>query len=259
MLDKETLYRLYVNETKTGKEIAEIAGVKSNTTIYNWLRKYGIPRRDIVAAQRTTKPSKQLLYEMYVIQEMTLDDIAEELGIACSSASRYLKSYKIPARSKIAHLDKYRGIPFTKERRQKISKAMKGKTGKKAPRYGAVLSQETKDKISNSLKGRFRKHKSPNWKNGGVTEYKMIWRGRYEYTDWRNAVFERDNYTCQDCGKPSNGDIEAHHIIPVYIDPTKIVDVDNGITLCKSCHAKIKTVEMEHAERYQAIIRQSSR
>ena len=32
-----------------------------------------------------------------------------------------------------------------------------------------------------------------------------------EYKEWRKAVFERDNYTCQDCGEKGVY-LEAHHI-----------------------------------------------
>jgi len=31
-----------------------------------------------------------------------------------------------------------------------------------------------------------------------------------EYKEWRKAVFERDNYTCQECG--SKKDLHPHHI-----------------------------------------------
>lgn len=53
---------------------------------------------------------------------------------------------------------------------------------------------------------------------------------------WRKAVIARDNGMCRICG--SNENLEAHHIIPVKNDPDGKYkyDVNNGITLCKSCH-----------------------
>ena len=68
------------------------------------------------------------------------------------------------------------------------------------------------------------------------------WRPRRDrsskrYRNWRNAVFLRDNYTCQGCG--TKKDLQAHHIIPW----SKCNDNDclrystqNGITLCRKCH-----------------------
>jgi hypothetical protein len=52
---------------------------------------------------------------------------------------------------------------------------------------------------------------------------------------WRNRVLERDNYTCQHCGKTN--DLAAHHISYWSNDPVNRVNVDNGITLCRKCHA----------------------
>lgn len=56
-----------------------------------------------------------------------------------------------------------------------------------------------------------------------------------EYSKWRKAVYERDNYTCQECGK-RGGELNAHHIKPYAKYPKLIYDVDNGITLCEKCH-----------------------
>ncbi len=55
------------------------------------------------------------------------------------------------------------------------------------------------------------------------------------YQGWRKTVFERDNYTCQDC-KQHGGNLEAHHIKTVVKHPDLCHVVDNGITLCKKCH-----------------------
>lgn len=63
-----------------------------------------------------------------------------------------------------------------------------------------------------------------------------------QYKDWRLSVFERDNYTCQKCGKHSgNGkrvDLHPHHIKPFATFPSLRFEVSNGITLCKECHRK---------------------
>lgn len=60
-------------------------------------------------------------------------------------------------------------------------------------------------------------------------------RNSKEYKQWRNKVFQRDDYTCNKCHK-RGGKIQAHHIKPwaLYIDDR--FNVDNGITLCNECH-----------------------
>jgi len=59
-----------------------------------------------------------------------------------------------------------------------------------------------------------------------------------EYKEWRNSVYARDNWTCQDCGG-RGGILHAHHIFPFADFPEHRLEVWNGTTLCKSCHGKI--------------------
>lgn len=57
----------------------------------------------------------------------------------------------------------------------------------------------------------------------------------FRYTDWRNAVFNRDNYTCQDC-QQHGGQLEAHHLKSWAKFPELRYELSNGQTLCKTCH-----------------------
>lgn len=56
-----------------------------------------------------------------------------------------------------------------------------------------------------------------------------------EYTLWRTAVFERDEYTCQHCRKVG-GELNAHHIKSYKNYPELRTVLKNGLTLCESCH-----------------------
>lgn len=55
--------------------------------------------------------------------------------------------------------------------------------------------------------------------------------------EWAQLVKERDGFTCQKCGDTE--DVQAHHIEPVALRPDLADDLDNGITLCTSCHREI--------------------
>lgn len=71
--------------------------------------------------------------------------------------------------------------------------------------------------------------------NGGATEEQKLLRKRFEYVIWRTSVYDRDNYTCQCCGK-HGGRLNAHHINSFANYPELRYEIDNGITLCVECH-----------------------
>lgn len=58
------------------------------------------------------------------------------------------------------------------------------------------------------------------------------------YINWRQKVFERDDFTCQKC-RGRGGDLEAHHIKSFAKYKSERFKVDNGVTMCKGCHKKI--------------------
>lgn len=74
----------------------------------------------------------------------------------------------------------------------------------------------------------------PNWK-GGATEEAQRLRNSADMKAWRDAVFQRDDFTCQDCGV-RGGRLEAHHIEPFSVAPSLRFEVSNGVTLCEMCH-----------------------
>jgi 5-methylcytosine-specific restriction endonuclease McrA len=55
--------------------------------------------------------------------------------------------------------------------------------------------------------------------------------------EWRKDVFQRDQYTCQDCGGVG-GELHAHHINRWSEAPEERFKIPNGVTLCKTCHWK---------------------
>lgn len=73
-----------------------------------------------------------------------------------------------------------------------------------------------------------------NWK-GGVTPANQRERATASYREWRTAVFDRDQYTCQRC-LIKGGILIAHHIEAFNVNPELRTSVDNGSTLCEECH-----------------------
>jgi len=100
---------------------------------------------------------------------------------------------------------------------------------------GEKHSEERRKKKSESQRG----SKSHFWK-GGLTKINKLIRSSLEYKLWRDAVFQRDNYTCVWCG---TGGIElnADHIKPFAQYPELRFAIDSGRTLCRLCHLTTET------------------
>ena len=100
---------------------------------------------------------------------------------------------------------------------------------------GTRFSLEHRKKIGDSCRG----EKNYRWKGGVKSENERI-RNSMEYKDWRVSVFERDNYTCQNClSRNGNGrkvNLEAHHWLPFHMYISGRFETNNGHTLCVDCH-----------------------
>lgn len=60
---------------------------------------------------------------------------------------------------------------------------------------------------------------------------------KYASISWSKSIKFLDNKMCKNCDSTKN--LHAHHIKPKTIFPKLSLKLDNGITLCKSCHNKI--------------------
>ncbi len=79
--------------------------------------------------------------------------------------------------------------------------------------------------------------KGPNWQ-GGKTNLNRKLRHSIEFRLWRETVFARDNWTCQQCMK-RGGTIHPHHQKSFADYPEFRFASDNGVTLCVFCHQLI--------------------
>lgn len=161
--------------------------------------------------------------------------------------------------------------PMSKETKQKISAALHGKQPKNIVAgwnkggtswsKGKKLSEEHKKKIGQANKlfysnievrkeisKRMSKRNKEVFSDSLIGLNKIL-RHRLEYRQWRTAVYERDNYTCQECNI-KGGELNADHIISFsvllyrYLIKTvedaleckELWNIDNGRTLCLECH-----------------------
>ena len=74
----------------------------------------------------------------------------------------------------------------------------------------------------------------------------MGFRERPEYQGWREAVFRLFGQKCIRCA--DEGNIHAHHIMPVEDYPELAFEPTNGVPLCGNCHTEIRGNELAHAD-----------
>jgi len=166
----------------------------------------------------------------------------------------------------VSHLD-WTGKTHTPEAREKISDANRRRFADKTnhPLYGKTFSEESKQKMRESHLGQVvsaetraklselrRGEKHWNWQ-GGITPENRRYRSTAAWREWRTKVFERDDYTCQECDT-RGGQLEPHHIVPVREDKDNLFTLTNGITLCRPCHQLTIWKESSFAEKYSAIV-----
>ena len=98
----------------------------------------------------------------------------------------------------------------------------------------------------------------PHWQ-GGITDFNSQVRNLPQYKNWREQVFIRDNYTCQECGirsglgktiilhadliRPLSVILKENNIseIQQVVSCIELWDTSNGRTLCIECHKKTDT------------------
>jgi len=149
-----------------------------------------------------------------------------------------------------AQKERFRNNPVSEGTKRKLSEILKGK--KKPP-----FTIEHRKKISEAGKiprPWVRGEKSHFWK-GGVAELSKRIKSSFKYGKWRETVFQRDNWTCQKCGKRGGTILHPHHkksltsileennikTLKDALDCEELWDVNNGITLCINCHKKTET------------------
>ena len=82
----------------------------------------------------------------------------------------------------------------------------------------------------------FKGENNPNYNSNITDEEREKGRFGIGIPQWRNKVYEHDNYTCQCCGDNKGGNLNAHHLNSYDWDKEHRTDLNNGVTLCNKCH-----------------------
>lgn len=202
----------------------------------------------------------KLLYEpeSLVVQEVVLgqDTGSKHVGTACIANNKVLYQSEVALRNDIKKkMDNRRAL--RENRRQRKTRYRKSKFLNKA-------NSTKKDRLPPSIRSKVQSHideiefckkilpvskivlevsqfdtalmKNPNLIDEKVKHWGYQKGFDYAYSSRREAVLNRDNYTCQCCGK-KHVRLEVYHIIFRSMGGTD--DEKNLITLCEKCHKMV--------------------
>lgn len=228
--DKEWLYQQYCISKR---KVSDIASECNTTTdvIYDWLRKYNIP-----TDRYTKKPHKEVLERLYVDNLKSLREIAEILGASRSAVTHWIKEYNIPIRTTSEANHNYMEYKGGKEKQsKKVTKDWTDNT------YRQTQSKIKKELYKNNPMLKVQHSAAmqgiplSQWNGFAELETRRA-RKSVDFKEWQKEVFKRDKYTCQCCGQ-YGGVLHAHHLDSFADNKDLRFDINNGITLCESCHS----------------------
>lgn len=194
--------------------------------------------------------TKEWLIDEYHNKEKTANDIAREIGKDPKSVWLWLKGYGIETRPRGSNLPPI--TPF----------------GEDNPFYGKHHTEETREKIRQArfedggvpyLKDgiHWMKHEdytqenNPSWK-GGITPERQAIYSSLEWKELVKKVWQRDNATCQRCGKYFNDNREEntfhiHHIVSFMVEELRL-EFSNLLLVCDKCHYWIHSKKNKNKE-----------
>jgi len=163
------------------------------------------------------------------------DETKKKIGLS-SSKRRHTEETK--AKQRASHIGKkykpmsaqgkenirlsHLGFVPSESQKKKQSEVMKAKKIKRSEKIKQHLREIHLGKLNHQ------------WKGGVTTENRSI-RESSAFREWREAVFLRDNWTCQKT-KIKGGILHPHHIRNFASYPKLRLEVSNGITLSEKSH-----------------------
>ena len=275
-LNKELLTELYINQRLSTKQIADKLDL-TKSQIQTRLNKFQIKKRTISESRKGIKFTKEHCLNISKVMTGKKGELSPSWkGHFLKYCLTCNKEFEVCLSEHEQGLDKYCSCECYAE-------SLKGNHISSKTEFKKGKSSWLKNKHIQTNTGRthFKKGFNPinkgkkmpqtsgenhwNWQ-GGKTELTHLIRQLLEYTNWRHEIFQRDNYTCQECGiKNGQGKtvyLEVHHkkefsilfleflqeynqfspiddketLVRLAMNWKPFWNIDNGKTLCEECH-----------------------
>lgn len=180
--------------------------------------------------------TKEWLYEQYIIKGRDCNEIAKEIGRNYKSVWNWIHDYGIETRKrgygkpeigfKKGHVPWMKGKHHSQETREKIRE--------KSIADGRVPY------LVNGQHWLKQEGVHPGTWKGGITPERQAFYGKVNWKKTASYVRERDENTCQLCGKKQPEDckrqFDIHHIYPFDKSKHLRANPDNLVVLCHRCH-----------------------
>ncbi len=256
--DEEWLRKKYCDEYMSVPRIAEVCEVDADT-IYKWMKRFGIERRDgggvPMTGNKKKYHDKEWLNCKYYGEDTSISEIAEVCEVDVGTIRRWMDIFDIERRDS-------GGVPAVNNKKYRDKEWLNQKYWVEGMKMddiadlceGSVSDSTIRRWLNNfDLGTRDRGHPDVleqriregedchNWKGGvsrDASEY--LEKRRSAKGDWRTnrlRALERDEYTCQAEGCDEDTNL-VHHVTPIMDGGTN--ELGNLMTCCRSCHAKIE-------------------
>lgn len=193
--------------------------------------------------------AKEYLYQKYVVDKMTTRNISKEIygrDTNASSVARWIKALglenEIRHGSEAIKTQWINNPKRKKEQGELIKKHWGAGTPSRMKLIKKMNTIEYKEKSRVAKLGKNNPmygvtgENHPHWNPSLTNEERLLKRKIPQNYKWIRDVYERDNYTCQCCGYDNGGTLIAHHLNSWHWDKDNRFNIENGVTLCESCH-----------------------
>ncbi|HEY9648196.1 MAG TPA: FAD-dependent thymidylate synthase [Chroococcidiopsis sp.] len=225
----------------TARELADLCGC-SVAVIGHWSKRHGVK-----LASGRQKGLKTVvgngLYrdrdwlESQLAQGLYADEIAQLANCSIEAVKKWVYHH---------------GLQLNKRPPGTTTPWNKGRGG-----YELNLSPESRELRQQNAKQYTRRGADSNfWKGGASSDRTLIGAWTRQIAPQVHAKFD---YVCQSC-RQRGGELHAHHLVPVFADPSLAYEFDNLVTVCQQCHEDIHSQhrEAEFAQNFQPILEPQS-
>lgn len=242
LLRPDTLYsekrwlQSQANKGLHARAIAKLCNVSPETIRY-WAKKHSVRlpsgrHQGLKTVAGNGKYRDEAWLQSQLNDGLNVEQMAQSAGCSIESIKKWVYHYGLELNKRSAGAD----VPW--------NKGIRG--------YELDLDDEQRQlRRRNAKKYTQRGADSVFWKGGISSDRTLVGAWTRQIAP---QVHERFGYICQSCGL-QGGELHAHHLAPVFAAPDLAYEFENLVSVCKSCHTKIhsQNLEAEFAEDFQPI------